>query len=47
MELHEFNLNDDLLKDVFIKTSKNRGTFVNIKNHNSEYIKTIEPSEVY
>ena len=31
MELHESNLNDDLLREAFIKTSTNRGTFENIK----------------
>ena len=36
MELHEFNLNDELLKEAFIKTSINRGTFENIKNQDKE-----------
>lgn len=46
MELHESNLNDDLLREAFIKTSTNRGTFENIKNYSSEYIRSIESSEV-
>lgn len=46
MELHEQNLNDELLKEAFVRTAKNRGTFDNIKNNSSEYIQAIESSEV-
>ena len=46
MELHEQNLNDELLNEAFVKTAKNRGTFDNIKNNSSEYIQAIESSEV-
>lgn len=46
MELHESNLNHDLLREAFIKTSTSRGTFENIKNYSSEYIQSIESSEV-
>ena len=46
MELHEQNLNDELLNEAFVKTAKNRGTFDNIKNNNSEYLQAIESSEV-
>ena len=46
MELHESNLNDDVLREAFINTSINRGTFENIKNYSSEYIRSIESSEV-
>ena len=46
MKLHEQDLNDELLKEAFIKTSINRGTFENIKSHSSEYIQMIESSEI-
>ncbi len=46
MELHEQNLTDELLNEAFVRTSKNRGSFDNIKNNSSEYLETIESSEL-
>ena len=46
MELHEQNLNNELLSEAFIRTTKNRGTFDNIKNNSLEYLETIESSEI-
>ncbi len=47
MELHESNLNDDVLREAFIKTSINRETFENIKNYSSEYIQSIRISGTF
>ncbi|MDD4570491.1 MAG: nucleotidyl transferase AbiEii/AbiGii toxin family protein [Tepidanaerobacteraceae bacterium] len=46
MELHESELDDDLLTEAFIETSKHRGSLDNIKNNSFEYIKMIESSEI-
>ena len=46
MELHEHNLDNELLREAFVRTTKNRGTFDNIRNNSSEYLQTIESSGV-
>jgi predicted nucleotidyltransferase component of viral defense system len=46
MKLHESELNEDLLTEAFIETSKHRGSFDNIKNNSLEYIQAIKSSEI-
>lgn len=46
LELHESKLNEDLLKEAFLVTAKNRGSFENIKKSSQKYVKMIEESEV-
>ena len=46
MELHEHSLDNGLLKEAFVRTTTNRGTFDNIKNNGLEYLQTIESSEI-
>jgi predicted nucleotidyltransferase component of viral defense system len=44
--LHEGDLNQDVLKEAFRKTSQHRGSFDNIKTNGLEYIQMIEKSKV-
>jgi len=46
MELHESELDEELLTEAFIETSMHRGSFDNVKNNSFEYIQMIESSEI-
>ena len=45
MILHEKEIDENILKEAFKKTSRHRSSFENIKNNGNEYIKMIEESE--
>jgi predicted nucleotidyltransferase component of viral defense system len=45
MILHEKEIDKNILKDAFKKTSRHRSSFENIKNNGTEYIQMIEESK--
>jgi len=46
MCLYETELNNDVMKEAFIETSKHRGSIDNIRNNEYEYFQMIEESEI-